>query len=394
MNPDGRSGASDSNDLESPDRLPEDIDAESLGKYFTLTEADREQVGSCRGAINKVGFAVQLCTLRWRGYFLANTRDLPAPVLDTICSQVGLLPMGIDDYPQNEKTRFEHLERIRQFLKFMQCGPEREHLLKHLSEVAQALPRSTSLRTAAHRWLLEHRIVRPGRTTLRDILATAREAALQRAYATLSQSLSATQAEQIAALLATPASEDGRNDGAPRLRSRVEQLKTMARKESPEALLSLLDRLTEIRSLGLTALPAMADVHPATRRMLASWWYRYDVWSLRRFASAKREAIVLCFLHAARAETTDAAVEMQDKLITGVHNKARQRYEDLLRASEEARSRAVEVLEELGAIVLDDSVADAGLRPAFFARLPSGEISRLVDGCRTLRASNEGRISG
>jgi TnpA family transposase len=395
VNPDETLGALDSNDLEGPDRLPEDLDAESLRKYFTLTEADREQVESCRGAINKVGFAVQLCTLRWRGYFLANTRDLPKPVLDTICSQLGLLPMGIDEYPQNEKTRFEHLERIRQFLNFTQCGPaERERVLKHLSEVAQALPRPTSLRTAAHRWLLEHRIVRPGRTTLRDILTAAREAALQRAYATLSQSLSTTQTEEIAALLATPASEAGRNDGAPRLRSRLEQLKTMARKESPEALLSLLDRLTEIRSLGLTALPAMADVHPATRRMLASWGYRYDVWSLRRFASAKREAIVLCFLHAARAETADAAVEMQDKLITGVHNKARHRYEELLRASEEARSRAVEVLEELGAIVLDDSVADAGLRAAIFNRLPSAEISRLVDGCRTLRASNEGSPLG
>jgi hypothetical protein len=202
--------------------------------------------------------------------------------------------------------------------------------------------------------------VRPGRTTLRDIVAAARETALQQAYATLSQSLSTPQAEEIAELLATPACE-GRNDSAPRLRSRLEQLRTMPRKESPEAVLSLLDRLTEIRSLGLTALPAMADVHPATRRMLGSWGYRYDVWSLRRFASAKREAIVLCFLHAARAETTHAAVE---------------------------------VLEELGAIVLDDSIADAALRAAIFARLPSAEISRLVDGCRTLRASNEGSHLG
>ena len=113
----------DSNDVESPERLPEDIDTESLRKYFTLTEADHEQVGTCRGAISKVGFAVQLCTLRWRGYFLADTRDLPALVLDTICPQLGLLPMGIDEYPQNEKTRFEHLERIRQFLNFTRCGP-------------------------------------------------------------------------------------------------------------------------------------------------------------------------------------------------------------------------------------------------------------------------------
>ena len=85
-------------------------------------------------------------------------------------------------------------------------------------------------------------------------------------------------------------------------------------------------------------------MHPATRRVLADWGYRYDVWGLRRFASPKRNAIVLCFLQAARAETTDAVIEMQDKLITGVHNKARLRYDDLLRATEEARSRAVEVL--------------------------------------------------
>jgi hypothetical protein len=51
--------------------------------------------------------------------------------------------------------------------------------------------------------------------------------------------------------------------------------------------------------------------------------YHYEVWSLRRFAPVKRHAIVLCFLRAALVETTDAVVEVQDKLITGVHNKAR-----------------------------------------------------------------------
>ena len=95
-------------------------------------------------------------------------------------------------------------------------------------------------------------------------------------------------------------------------------------------------------------------MHPATRRLLAGWGYRYNVWHLRRFPAAKRNAIVICFLQAARAETTDAIIEMQDKLITSIHNKARKRYDGLLRTAEEARSRAVEVVEELGTLVLDD----------------------------------------
>jgi len=75
-----------------------------------------------------------------------------------------------------------------------------------------------------------------------------------------------------------------------------------------------------------------------------------------------------------------SGVEMQDKLITAVHSKARQRYEDLLRATEEARSRAVEILEELGTVVLDDSIPDSELRTAIFARLASDDLGKLVMG--------------
>jgi hypothetical protein len=48
-------------------RLPETLDPESLRKYFTLTETDLQELAVCRGVVNKLGFAVQLCTLRWQG---------------------------------------------------------------------------------------------------------------------------------------------------------------------------------------------------------------------------------------------------------------------------------------------------------------------------------------
>jgi hypothetical protein len=205
------------------------------------------------------------------------------------------------------------LERIRQHLKFARCGAlQRQELLDHLITVAQALPRATALRHAAYRWLQEQRVVRPGRTTLRDVMNTALETALQSVYTTLSCGLSEDQEEQIEALLiVTPAPSESKPAGTgPWFRSRLEQFKTMPRKESPEALLALLERLTNIASLGLAGLTVISSVHPATRRILANWGYRYDVWGLRRFASPKRNAIVLCFLQAARAETTDAVIEM------------------------------------------------------------------------------------
>jgi hypothetical protein len=384
-------------DLESPEPLPDAIDTDTLRKYFTLTQPDLNQTHQCRGVVNKLGFAVQLCTLRWHGYFLPDTRDLPSAVIETIAVQLGVLPLPIDAYPHNEKTRWEHLERIRLHLGFVPCDAgQRDRLLHHLTILAQALPRSTALRQAAYRWLKQEKIVRPGRTTLRDLITAAREAALQTVYAMLTSDLSAGQAEKIASLLGAvaPLSDVPEAENEPGFRSRFEQFKTAARKESPEALLTLLDQLSEIRLLGLTALPTLVEVHPATRRLLAGWGYRYNVWHLRRFAAPKRNAIVICFLHAVRAEMTDSIIEMQDKLITSIHNKARKRYDDVLRATEEARSRAVEVLEGMGTLVLNDSIPDHELRKHIFALLPSDDITRLVEGCRNLRAGADGSPLG
>ena len=350
----------------------------------------------CRGPANRLGFAVQLCTLRWHGYFLPDTRGVPPSVVEMIGSQLGLLPISLDSYPQNEKTRFEHLERIRKHLMFVRCeAPQRERLLNHLTAIAQGLTRATALRQATHRWLKQEQIVRPGRTTLRDFIVSAREAALQNAYAILARDLSPKQLEEVDSLLLVAAStESAQLESESASRSRLEQFKTVARKESPESLLGLLDQLSDVRSLGLTACPSLAEIHPATRRLLAGWGYRYSVWNLRRFSVAKRNGIVICFLQAARAEMTDGIVEMQDKLITSIHNKARKRYEELLRATEEARSRAVEVLEGMGTLVLDDSIPDNPLRTHIFNLLPSEDMSRLMEGCRNLRAGGDGSPLG
>src|SRR5207237_22008 len=116
--------------------------------------------------------------------------------------------------------------------------------------------------------------------------------------------------------------------------------------------------------------------------------------SLRRFPPPKRHAVLLCFLQAALAEAADAVVEVQDKLITGIHHKAQRRREILLRAGEAAKRRAAEVLEQLGALVLDESIPDPELRHQILARIPAEEIATLVDGCRQRREGDDGSPLG
>jgi Domain of unknown function (DUF4158) len=126
--------------------------------------------------------------LRWRGHFLPDTRDVPAVMLEVLAPQLGLLPMFIADYPRDEKTRWTHLERIRRHLGFARCDrARRQQLLGHLTSVARGAPRTETLRRASHAWLLEHQVVRPRRTTLRDLVATARDTGLQQTFDALTR---------------------------------------------------------------------------------------------------------------------------------------------------------------------------------------------------------------
>jgi TnpA family transposase len=189
-------------DVDAAERLPAEIEPAILRKYFSLTRADLDEVERCRGPANKLGFSVQLCTLRWRGHFLADTRDVPAAVLEVLAPQLGLLPMLLAGYPRDEKTRWAHLERIRRHLGFVRCDrAQRQHLLHHLISAARSAPRTETLRRAAHAWLLDQHIVRPRRTTLRDLVASARETGLQQTYDALTRDLSEAQRSRLDGLL-------------------------------------------------------------------------------------------------------------------------------------------------------------------------------------------------
>jgi hypothetical protein len=52
-----------------------------LTRYFHLDDADQERIVACRGAYNKLGYAIQLGTVRFLDTFLTNPIDVPAGVI-------------------------------------------------------------------------------------------------------------------------------------------------------------------------------------------------------------------------------------------------------------------------------------------------------------------------
>ena len=84
-----------------------------LEKIFFLDDEDRALVARRRGDRMKLGFALQLVTVRYVGLFLEDPLAVPAVVVDFVAGQLGIAdPSCVKRYTDRDKTRFDHAWEI------------------------------------------------------------------------------------------------------------------------------------------------------------------------------------------------------------------------------------------------------------------------------------------
>ena len=96
--------------------LPE-REAELL-RHYTLSDEDLEYIDARRRPRNKLGFALQLCVLRYPGRLLAPGEFVPRPVVNFIGHQLGLDGDELADYAARTGTRHDHLAELHRLYGF------------------------------------------------------------------------------------------------------------------------------------------------------------------------------------------------------------------------------------------------------------------------------------
>ena len=56
--------------------IPDDLSTQEMARYYTLNPEDKDFIYRHRGADNRLGVALQLCTLRFPGRFLIQMTAL------------------------------------------------------------------------------------------------------------------------------------------------------------------------------------------------------------------------------------------------------------------------------------------------------------------------------
>lgn len=156
-----------------------DIDKDELIRFFTLTKADVAFVdpGRGRGPVDRLGPAVQLCTLPWLGFVPDDIQAAPQVAVARLAERLGLDPAVLAAYGKRDQTRSDHLRLVAGYLGWHQTPPDSsrwKELEQFLLDRAMEHDSPTLLFNLAREYLISAKVIRPGGQTLARIIATAR----------------------------------------------------------------------------------------------------------------------------------------------------------------------------------------------------------------------------
>jgi hypothetical protein len=84
-------------------------------RFFHLDDEDRRLVAMRRRDYNRLGFAVQMVTVRHLGMFLPDPLDVPLELVEYLAEQLGIDdPSCVKSYLDRRMTRFEHADEVQQ----------------------------------------------------------------------------------------------------------------------------------------------------------------------------------------------------------------------------------------------------------------------------------------
>ena len=350
--------------------FPAFIPEEDRQVFFTFSPRDTQEIRKQRGAHNQLGFALQLCALRYLGFAPDNLGAAPWPVVTYVAQQLGLPPDVLTAYGGRLPTRTTHYLQVQAYLGFRSALPrDFTALTAWLVERALEHDQPTFLLQLACDKLRRDQIVRPGITRLERIVTTAREQAHAETFRRLTPLLTPTHQAWLDSLL-VPEPSLGR--------TRLAWLRQEATSHAASQILLTLEKIGFLINAGVPQW-TLAHLSPNRVKWLAQVGWRVTPQQVQRMPPIRRYPLLLAVLHQALHHHTDIAVELYDQCLWACYADAREELEEFRKTIARATNEALMLFQALGKVLLDTTVEDTAVRAVSFARVPEVALRAAVE---------------
>ncbi len=350
-------------------RFPETIPQDDLAVYFLLSADDQREVNRQREPFNRLGYALQLCTLRYLGFVPTDFTATPEVVVTFVAEQLGMTPRVLALY-DNRETQSDHRRHVRTYVGFRPATPMDVYALQTWL-LARALEhdKPTLLLQLACEKLYRERIVRPGVTRLERFVATAREQAHEETFRQLTPLLTDERKTLLDGLLQPDATTG---------RTLLSWLRQEAVSHAASHIIATLTKIVFLHDAGVGQW-YLASLNPNRAKWLAQIGWKSTNQALQRMAPARRYPVLVAFLQQALLHHTDVVVELFDQCVWGCHSEAEQELEEFRKAVARSTNEKLTLFRELGKVLLDDDIADPDVRTVSFERVPKKVLHEAIE---------------
>ncbi len=351
------------------------VQDDELIRRLTLNETDLSVIRQRRGAANRLGFAVQLCYLRYPGIVLSANESPAASVLRIVAMQLNTSVEQWAAYGEREQTRREHLVELQTHFGFKSFTMRhyREAVI-HLTDTAMRTDKGSVLAGELLDWLRARQIILPAINTIERICSEAVTAANRCIYALLTRELTSTHRARLDALLKR------RDDGKS---SVLTWLRQSPLKANSRHMLAHIDRLRAWQALHLPA-GIERQVHQNRLLKIAREGAQMVADDLAKFEPERRYATLVALAVEGTATTIDEIIELHDRIVGKLFNAAKHKHQEQFHASGKAINAKLRLYGQIGQALLDAKQSGADPFAAIEAVMPWGDFVESVSDAQKL----------
>lgn len=329
-------------------------DASAMAKHYVLSASDLDLVRVKRRAGNRLGFALQLCLLRFPGQGL-RADDVPAETMIAfVAAQLGIAPAEFADYARRDQTRREHAVELQGVLGLRTF---RRQDWRTMLDVGTRVGWSTDRSEPVVRAMIEHlradRVIVPDAAVLERIALAARARARKQTFNVLNAELARDQRLRLNLLLMVdPALK----------RSTFAWLRDYSESPAAANILLLLDRLDTVRQLCIDAGPTRR-IHRARLARLVDEGAVMTAQHISDLEPSRRMAVLVVQIVHLETALGDAALAMFEKFMGSLFTKAKNTGERRFQASKRDVAKALGLFQRtIAALQAAKTSGEDGLR--------------------------------